>query len=837
MLLWIGLFIVLTAVAVYFRLSLIIWSAMLAVGLGVMHLVPDIGTATLALLWLIYAAVVIPLNLPLLRKNLISGPMFKAMGKAMPTISQTEQEALDAGDVWWEGELFSGDPDFSKLRSIPKPRLTEEEQAFIDGPVDELCRMSRDWEITHENFDLSPEAWQFIKDKGFFAMIIPKEYGGLGFSALAHSEVVMKLGSRSGSTGVTVMVPNSLGPGKLLMHYGTQEQKDYYLPRLAKGEEIPCFGLTGPDNGSDAGAMPDSGVVCYGSFDGNDKVLGIRLNWDKRYITLAPVATLLGIAFKLYDPDHLLSEVEDRGITLALVKRDTEGVEVGKRHFPSNQAFMNGPIRGKDVFIPMDWIIGGEAYIGKGWSMLMECLADGRAISLPALGTAASKLASRYTGSYCRIRKQFRTPIGYFEGVEEALGKIGGQTYAIESARLLVLSALDQGEVPSVISGVVKQQTMERMREVVNHAMDIHGGHGICMGPNNFLGRGYQLIPVGITVEGANILTRTMIIFGQGALRSHPYLLKEVEAFHHPDRKQGLKAFDRALFAHMGFIMSNVVRSFWMGLTSARLLQTPGNKVSAYYYRQLVRMSAAFALITDCCLAVLGGSLKRREKISGRLADVLSNMYVISAALKHYEDEGEPAEDQALLRWACDDALFNIQTAMKGVMTNMPVPLLGSLLNFLVFPLTKPYKGPNDKQGHDVARLLLSPGDARARLTRGVYVSGDANDATGRIDHALDYVLKTEDLEKRLREHMKKGELSPASLTLYEDAKAKAIITAQEYDLLIEAQAAVRNAIKVDEFAFPGWAVETPGSVDRSAPAVEQLEVVAQQRKVSDAGQ
>jgi acyl-CoA dehydrogenase len=833
MLMWIGLFVLITAVAVYFRIPLLLWSVLVAAGLAGMHFVPGVGTATLSLLWLIYAAVVVPLNLPLLRKNLISKPLYKGMAKAMPTISQTEQEALDAGDVWWESDLFSGKPDFSKLRSIPKPKLSEEEQAFLDGPVEELCRMSNDWKITHEDFDLSPEAWQFIKDKGFFAMIIPKEYGGLGYSALAHSEVVMKLGSRSGSTAVTVMVPNSLGPGKLLMHYGTQEQKDYYLPRLAKGEEVPCFGLTGPDAGSDAGAMPDTGVVCYGSFEGRDNVLGVRLNWEKRYITLAPVATLLGIAFKLYDPDHLLSDVEDRGITLALVKRDTEGVEVGKRHFPSNQAFMNGPIRGKDVFIPLDWIIGGEEYIGKGWSMLMECLADGRAISLPALGTAASKLASRYTGSYSRVRKQFRTPIGYFEGVEEVLAEIGGQTYAIEAARLLVLSALDQGEVPSVISGVVKQQTMERMREVVNHAMDIHGGHGICMGPNNFLGRGYQLIPVGITVEGANILTRTMIIFGQGALRSHPYLLKEVEAIHNPDKKRGVKEFDRALFAHMGFIISNVVRSFWMGITSARLLRTPGDDVSRYYYRQTVRMSSAFALTTDFCLGLLGGSLKRREKISGRLADVLSNLYVMTAMLKHYEDEGEQKEDAVLLRWACDDALFNIQTAMKGVMTNLPIPFVGSLLNFLVFPLTKPYKGPNDRQGRAVARLLLSPSTARDRLTRGIYVSGDANDATGRVDHALDYVLKTEPLETRLREHMKNGELSSASLSLYEDARDRKLITDEEYRLLQEAKAAVRNAIKVDEFVFPGWEVATPGSRQQTEEPAEQPDIGVEQRTMS----
>ena len=810
MLFWSGLFLLITAIAVYFRLSLLTWSALVAAGLASLHFCPEYSNAKLSLLWVIYVGVVVPLNFQTLRKNLISSPLFTRMAKVMPTISQTEQEALDAGDVWWEGELFSGKPDFNKIRSMPRPTLTEEEKAFLDGPVEELCRMSNDWEITHDNFDLSEEAWKFIKDNGFFAMIIPKEYGGLGYSALAHSEVVMKIGSRSGSTAVTVMVPNSLGPGKLLMTYGTQEQKDYYLPRLARGEDVPCFGLTGPDSGSDAGAMPDTGVVCRGSFDGEDDVLGIRLNFEKRYITLAPVATLLGIAFKLYDPDHLLGDEEDRGITLALIKRDTEGVDVGKRHFPSNQAFMNGPIRGKDVFIPLDWIIGGEAYIGKGWSMLMECLADGRAISLPALGTAAGKSASRYTGSYARIRKQFRTPIGYFEGVEEALAVIGGQTYAIEAARLLVLSALDQGEVPSVISGIVKQQTMERMRILMNHAMDIHGGHGICMGPHNFLGRGYQLIPVGITVEGANILTRTMIIFGQGALRSHPYLLKELAAFHNPDKKRGLKEFDRALFAHMGFILSNIVRTFWMGLTGARLVRTPGNRVTRYYYRQIVRLSSAFALITDFCISVLGGSLKRREKISGRLADVLSNMYVITAALKHYEDQGEPKSDEPLLRWACDDALFNIQTAMKGVMTNFPVPFLGSIMNFLVFPLTKPYKGPNDKQGHEVARILLTPSESKERLTSGIFISSDSTDATGRIDHALKHVLNTYSLEKRIRENMKKGVLSTASLTPYEDARDKQIITEDEYNQLKQAQLAVRDAIKVDEFSNPGWKVETP---------------------------
>ncbi len=605
---WIGLLIFILLISAYLRLPLLLWSLLSGFALISFHLFSDADISQKTLIWIIYLAIVLPLNLKPIRRNLFSKHIYKVMKKIMPTISQTEQEALDAGDVWWEAELFSGKPDFSFIQKLPEAALTDEEQAFLDGPVEEFCKMLDDWQITHVDYDLTAEAWQFAKDNGFFSLIIPQQYGGLDYSAYCHSQVVMKIGSRSGSAAVTVMVPNSLGPGKLLMTYGTEEQKDYYLPRLAKGIEIPCFGLTGPDAGSDAGAMPDTGIICYGSYEGRDNVLGIRLNWAKRYITLAPVATLLGIAFKLYDPEHLLSEKEDRGITLALIKRDTKGVEIGKRHFPANHAFMNGPIRGKDVFIPLDSIIGGVDYVGKGWSMLMECLGDGRAISLPALGTAAGKMAAKYTGAYARIRQQFHTPIGYFEGVEEALTEIAGQTYIMDASRSLVAVALDTGAVPSVISAIVKLQVMERMRDVINRAMDIHGGHGICMGPHNHLGRAYQLTPVGITVEGANILTRTMIIFGQGAMRSHPYLLKEVQAVHNENTKQGVKDFDHALFAHFGFVISNIIRCFWFGISYAKLVSTPGSKDTRYYYQQLVKMSSAFALLSDVCVAVLGGT-------------------------------------------------------------------------------------------------------------------------------------------------------------------------------------------------------------------------------------
>ncbi len=808
MMLWILLTLIIIATAAYFRWPLAGWSAALVITLAAFSGLAGASATTLLVLWVVLAVIVVPLNLKPLRKLIISGPAFRGMKNVMPKISQTEQEALDAGDVWWEAELFSGKPDFEMIQKLPAPKLSAEEQAFLDGPVEQLCEMINDWQITHEDFDLPEAAWQHIKDNKFFGMIIPREYGGLGFSALAHSEVVMKLTSRSGTAAVTVMVPNSLGPGKLLMTYGTQKQKDYYLPRLARGEEIPCFGLTGPDAGSDAGAMPDNGVVCYGSFDGKDDVLGIRLNWEKRYITLAPVASLLGIAFKLYDPEHLIGEKTDIGITLALVHRDTAGVEIGHRHFPSNQAFMNGPIRGKDVFIPLESIIGGVDYVGKGWSMLMECLADGRAISLPAMSTCAGKVSSRFTGAYARIRTQFRTPIGYFEGVEEALASIGGQTYAMDAARLLILSGLDSGAVPSVISGVVKQQLTERMRKVVNHSMDIHGGHGICMGPNNFLGRAYQIIPVGITVEGANILTRTMIIFGQGALRSHPYLLTEVQAFHNPDKARGLKDFDHALFAHAGFVVSNVVRSFITGITAGRLIQAPGSRHTRDYYRQLVRMSSAFALVTDVCLGILGGNLKRREKISGRLADALSNMYVLTAVLRHFENSGEPEKDLPLMNWAAQDSLFNIQIALKGVMKNLPVPFVGRILNMLIFPLTKPYQLPKDSLGQRVARLLMKPSATLDRLSAGIYINHDPDDATGRLVYALDCVLKSSELEKRLRKRHKDGELENAND--YEQARKQNIIDDAELVILNESRAAVSNAIKVDEFSFKDWQVETP---------------------------
>jgi acyl-CoA dehydrogenase len=806
MLTWLFIFTVTIGISAYYRLPQIIWGAVLGLVLLIYSFSDFAGLATIFILWAIYFAVIIPLNASNIRHKYISEPLLQFMRNSMPNISQTEQEALDAGKVWWEGELFSGNPDYSKIRDLPPPKLSIAEQEFIDGPVEELYGMLDDWKICNEDYDLPVEVWDFLKKNKFFAMIIPKKYGGLEFSALAHSSIVMGIAGRSITAAVTAMVPNSLGPGKLLLHYGTDEQKNYYLPRLSAGEEIPCFALTGPEAGSDAGAMPDTGVIRKGTFDGKDDVLGVRLNWEKRYITLGPVATLLGLAFKLYDPDHLIGDEVDIGITLALIKTDIPGIDIGNRHFTSNHMFMNGPNRGKDVFIPIDWIIGGIDYVGKGWTMLMNCLSDGRAISLPALSTGAGKYSARYTGAYSRIRKQFKVPIGYFEGVEEGLAQIAGQAYIMDAARLLTLTGLDTGENPSVISGIVKYQLTERMRKVINISMDIHGGHGICMGPNNYLGRAYQGIPISITVEGANILTRTMIVFGQGALRSHPYLLKEVEAVNHPDPEQSLVLFDDALFGHAGFIISNFFRAFWFGLTGAKFVSAPGKGVVKKYYKQLTRMSACFALLSDASVLILGGSLKRKEKISGRLADALSNMYMVTAVLKHFEDQGSKASDLPLLIWACEDSLYNVQEALKGVLRNFPIPVIGKIINFVIFPLTKPYGGANDKLGHKVARLLLTPSNTRDRLTKGIYWTDNPDDPMGRLEHALKLSLLAEEPERKIRDAMRIGLIKQQPIeSLLEKAMELDLIDQNEADRVKASYEATANAIRVDEFTKEGW--------------------------------
>ena len=786
----------------YFRIRIFWWTltgGLLALYLSVIAGFGVLGNTVLGALFLVISAV---LNIPSLRRKIISDRVLAIYRRILPDMSQTEKEAIDAGTVWWDGDLFSGRPDWNKLLATPAPRLSPEEQAFLDGPVDELCAMCDDWEITHELYDLPPQVWQFIKDKGFLGMIIPKKYAGMGFSALAHSAVVTKLSSRSNAAAVTVMVPNSLGPAELLLHYGTDAQKNHYLPRLAKGLEVPCFALTSPEAGSDAASIPDFGVVCRGIWQGKE-TLGMRVTWDKRYITLGPVATLLGLAFRLYDPEGLLGKEKDLGITCALVPTSTPGVNIGRRHLPLNGVFQNGPNSGKDVFMPIDWIIGGPEYAGKGWMMLMNCLAAGRSISLPASSVGGAQGLARVTGAYARVREQFRTPIGKLEGVEEALGRIAANTYLMEATRVMTAGCVDAGEKPSVLSAIAKYHMTERARLCVNDAMDIHGGKGICLGPNNWVGRGYQVLPVGITVEGANILTRTLIIFGQGAIRCHPYVLREMRAAKDMKGAQASIEFDDALTSHIGHTISNGVRALVYGLTRAAFAPVPrqGAAEIKHYYKHVSRLSAAFAFLADVSMLAMGGALKRKEKISGRLGDVLSMMYLVSATLKRYEDTGRIKQDLPLLRWAVRDALHDAQQAMDQILSNFPVKALATLLRWTIFPLGMPFRPPLDARNHECARLVLEPGAARDRLTSGVFIPKRETDATYVLEAAFLAAVACEPIDKKLREAAKSGALEARpGVETAALAHQLGILTSEELQKWRRKEALRKDVIKVDDF-------------------------------------
>lgn len=793
-----GLFVLLYAI-VHVSLPFRHWAIITGVGLAVFTLFGGFSSGWGVLVWCLYLIPTIFLGTQKLRVQFLSTPLLNRIRKVLPPMSQTERDAIESGSVWWESDLFQGNPDFSKLLNYKKAVLTPEEQAFIDGPVDELCAMIDDWDITNNRHDLPPEMWKFLKKHKFFGMIIPKKYGGLEFSHTAHSEVVMKVSARSISVGVTVMVPNSLGPAELLQHYGTEQQKDYYLPRLADGREIPCFALTGPDAGSDAGSIPDSGIVCEDVFKGK-KVLGLRLNWEKRYITLGPVATVLGLAFKVYDPDGLLGDEKELGISCALIPVKTSGIDIGNRHFPLNAAFMNGPNRGKDVFIPMDYLIGGEKMIGKGWRMLVESLSAGRGISLPAVGAGAGKMAARVTGAYARVRKQFKTPVGRFEGVEEVLARIAGFAYFMDAGRLLTLSALDSGEKPSVVTAILKYHNTEKMRQVINDSMDVHGGRGICMGPNNYLGRAYQTLPVGITVEGANILTRTMIIFGQGAMRCHPFLVKEMSAASNEDSQLAESEFDRALTGHMSYFVKNLLRAFTYGISGSHLAKSPVKGRVSQYYKRLAQMSAAFAVLSDLSLMMLGGALKRKEKLSGRFADALGYMFYTSAILKKYEDDGRQRTDLALVEWSAKYCLDQVQIALDEILRNFPLKPVGLLVRLVVFPLGLSLRQPNDYLGKHAAAILLKPSEVRDRLTRGIFVSDDEKDITGKLEVAMKKVIQADPIEKRLRS---KKQVKP-DLQAYDDWMADLLseghLNEDEVGTLQQARKATREVIMVDEF-------------------------------------
>jgi acyl-CoA dehydrogenase len=783
--------VVLLGVLFYHQVNLLLSSAILLAWTAAL------GFAGIWSIWVLVplAIILLPLVFTPLRKSLISAPVFKGFRKVMPPMSRTEKEAIDAGTTWWEGDLFRGKPDWEKLHNYPQPKLTAEEQAFIDGPVEEACRLANDYQITHELADLPPELWAYLKEHRFFAMIIKKEYGGLEFSAYAQARVLQKLSGVSGILAITVGVPNSLGPGELLQHYGTEEQKDHYLPRLARGQEIPCFALTSPEAGSDAGAIPDTGVVCMGEWQGQ-QVLGMRLSWNKRYITLAPIATVLGLAFKLSDPDRLLGNEEDLGITCALIPTHTPGVEIGKRHFPLNVPFQNGPTRGKDIFVPIDYIIGGPKMAGQGWRMLVECLSVGRGITLPSNATGGLKSVAMATGAYAHIRRQFRISIGKMEGIEEPLARIAGNAYVMDAAASLITYGIVLGEKPAVLSAIVKYHCTHRGQRAILDAMDILGGKGIMLGESNFVARAYQGAPIAITVEGANILTRSMIIFGQGAIRCHPYVLEEMAAAQSND----VSAFDKLLFKHIGHVGSNKMRSLWLGLTNGLTSASPTRDATKRYYQHLNRLSANLALLSDVSMAVLGGSLKRRERISARLGDVLSQLYLASAVLKRYEDEGRNEADLPLVHWGVQDALFQAEQAMDDLLRNFPNGFVAGVLRLTIFPLGRRYDAPSDKLDHKLAKIMQVPSATRSRIGRGQYLTPSEFNPAGLLEQALLDVMAAEPIHLRVCKEI--GRNLPFT-RLDEQAKrwlAEGKINAEEAAILTAAEASRLRSINVDEF-------------------------------------
>lgn len=772
----------------YYGAPLILWSVvtlLLMVGWGVSSTV----IAVTVMILLIF-------NIKPIRKIMISQFLLKIMKGIMPQISETERVALEAGVVWADAEIFSGKPNFKRLMNEPYPQLTAEEKAFMDGPVEKLCAMTDDWAIWKSR-QIPENVMKCLKEEGFLGMIIPKEYGGLGFSALCHSEVVMKVSSRSLAVGVTLMVPNSLGPAELLIHYGTKEQKDKYLPRLAKGLEMPCFGLTEPNAGSDAGAVTSNGVL----FKGDDGEIYIKLNWEKRWITLAAISTLIGLAFRLKDPQNLLGRGEDLGITAALIPSNTKGVVIGRRHDPLGVAFYNCPTQGHDVVVKAkDAIIGGLDGAGHGWKMLMECLAAGRGISLPAQSVAGAKLSFMAASAHATIRKQFGVSIGKFEGVEEPLGRIGGTTYYIEAMRKYTCSALDQGFKPPVITAIAKYNSTEMLRKSVTDAMDIMGGAGISMGPRNLMAIPYISMPIGITVEGANILTRTLIVFGQGALRAHPYAFKEVDAI----GKGDLDGFDDAFWGHIGHVVRNSFRSVILSLTRARLTSRGYGGRVGRHFQKMAWASATFAIMADMAMGLLGGNLKFKEKITGRFADYLSWMYIGVAVLRRYEAEGQRKEDLPFVHYSMRVAFHEMQKAMDGILANFDVPVIGLLFKGPLFfwsSLNKFSEGPFDWMGHKIATLMMADSEQRSRLGEGIYLPKDPTQQLARLETAFKVIKRSEDIERKVRAAVKSKQLPKVKgPKLFDEALAKGVISAQEKQDLLKAEELRWDAIQVDDF-------------------------------------
>jgi acyl-CoA dehydrogenase len=797
---WLVLFLAVPIGLAYRRTDLLTSTLVLGALLLIYSIVGDAGIAWKTILWILFLGLA-SLNAEVWRREQVTRRLIDVYRRMLPSMSRTEQDALEAGGIWWDGELFSGIPDWRKLLRLPAPQLTPVEQAFLDGPVEELCRMLDDWQITHELLDMPPEVWRFLKERKFFALIIPESYGGLGFSALACSMVLTKVSSRNATASSTIGVPNSLGPAELLLHYGTDEQKQYWLPRLASGDEVPCFALTSPRVGSDATAIVDHGVVAKGVYEGRE-VVGIRLNWDKRYITLAPIATVLGLAFKLYDPDHLIGDVDDYGITAALIPVKLPGVEIGRRHFPINIPFQNGPTRGRDVFVPLDAIIGGAKMAGQGWRMLVEQLAVGRSIVLPSNALGAAMAAVYASGAYARLRRQFGLPIGKFHGVGEALARMAGNVYTMTAASRVTCTAIANGEKPAVPSAILKYHNTELGRSIANDAMDVHGGKAIMLGPKNYMARNYESVPIAITVEGANILTRNLIIFGQGAIRCHPFVRAEMDAAKDQDRERGLAAFDRLLFKHVGYALSNAARSFVQALTLARFTDVPVDGPTRRYCQHISRYSASFALITDAAMLTLGGALKRRELISARLGDVLSYLYLASMVLKHYQDQGSPPEDLPLVEWACRNLLYKTQEQLHGLMRNFPNRWVAALLRIAIFPRGRTYSAPSDELGQTIVELLINPTPTRERLSAEAYKTAEPGNPLGLLQQALVLAEEVKPIERRVFDARRAGEIrhddTPGQI---DEAEAKGIVTAAEAETLRAFDRKVLELTGVDDFA------------------------------------
>jgi acyl-CoA dehydrogenase len=784
---------------IYINVSTFTWTLLFGLMLGLFSF---LHTGTFYyFIWGIFTPIALMFNISYFRKLCFSRAFLRYFCNVLPTMSSTERTALKAGDVWWEGDLFSGRPNWNKLLAIPKSTLTIEERDFIDNETETLCKMLDDWKIVQEDCDLTSETWKFIKEKGFFALAIEKKYGGKGFSAYGHSTIVSKIAARSISAAVNIMVPNSLGPAELLSHYGTEKQKKHYLPKLATGEEVPCFALTSTQAGSDAGAMEDVGIICKGEFQG-ETIVGIKLTWKKRYITLAPIATVLGLAFKLYDPEHLLGDTTNIGITVCLLPTSHPGVNVGKRHYPMNLAFMNGPTEGKDVFIPIDWIIGGTAMAGKGWQMLMECLSIGRSISLPALSAGVARLSYHTTSMYTQLRSQFKRPISQFEGIQKELAYIAANTYLLEASRSMTAGAVDLKVKPSTVSAIQKYHSTEISRCLYNKSLDIHAGHAIQLGPSNYLGQIYYGIPMMITVEGANILTRNLIIFGQGAIRCHPYILKEMAAANDNNEKRALQQFDKVLKSHIGYSISNAMRAICFGLSNARFVKTPKKTPFSYYYRQLTRMSNALALTSDFAMLILGGELKLRENLSSRLGDILSHLYLASTVLKYHNDESHDADDTPFVEWCLQSSLYSIQNSFQSFFDNFPSKLTAKSLKRAIFPFGYCYKAPSDKLDSKLVKSMLQSNSTRKRLTNYLYSPDDINDCVGRLNIAFKASKELEIIDKKITTAIKKQRIHRTSnleeqLTL---AEKNGIIDENEVKRYVEVKALVLNAMEVDEF-------------------------------------